>query len=277
MKKHLKSMLCAALSVMMIAAMAGCGTKDAANGSADTSSSSDNQSQTEQFADLSGKSLFIYCGAGMKDPGSDIVDAFKEATSCDVNITFGNAAQINSQIMNSNEGDIFISGAETELKTLKENNYVTDTKQLVQHIPVIAVPAGNPAGISSIADLGNGAKLVLGDADATPIGKIADAVLNDAGIVDKADIVARTSTAPEMITALNSGEADAAIVWKENAEGKDGVEVLEIADMDNYIKIIPAASLSCSENADALAEFLKFLDSDTAHDIWTSYGYVVVQ
>lgn len=277
MKKHLKRIVCAALSVMMIAAMTGCGTKNSSDGSADASSAVDQKAQAEESADLSGKSLFVYCGAGMKDPASDIVDAFKEATSCDVNITFGNAAQINSQIMNSNEGDLFISGAETELKSLKEKNYVTDTKQLVQHIPVIAVPSGNPAGISSIADLGNGAKLVLGDADATPIGKIADTVLNDAGIMDSADIVARTSTAPEMITALNSGEADAAIVWKENADGKDGVEVLDIPDMDNYIKVIPAASLSCSENADSLAEFLKFLDSDTAHDIWTSYGYVVVR
>ena len=96
-------------------------------------------------------------------------------------------------------------------------------------------------------------------------------------MLETANVIARTSTAPEMITALNSGEADAAIVWKENAEGKDGVEVLDIEGMENYIKVIPAASLSCSANAESLEAFLDYLDTQKAHDIWTKYGYVIVE
>ncbi len=274
MKKNLKRILCAVSAIAMIAAMSGCGGSENAGSAAPESSDAQKQEQT---VDLSGKSLFVYCGAGMKDPMSEIIDAFNADTSCEASVTFGNAAQINSQITTSNEGDVFIAGAETELKTLKEGNYVADTKQLVQHIPVIVVPEGNPAGITSIEDLGNGARLVFGDAEATPIGKIANAVLTDANMLETANVIARTSTAPEMITALNSGEADAAIVWKENAEGKDGVEVLDIEGMENYIKVIPAASLSCSANAESLEAFLDYLDTQKAHDIWTKYGYVIVE
>ena len=270
MNRKFKSILIMALCLMMAFAVTGCGSDTAASASAPASAD-----QGSAVADLTGQSLFVYCGAGMKDPMTDIVNAFQDDTGCTVDITFGNAAQITSQIQTSNEGDVFIAGAEGELKTIKEAGLVADSKQLVQHIPVIAVPEGNPAGITSIADLAN-AKLVLGDADATPIGKVADSVLADAGLTDTANILARTSTAPEMITALSTGEADAAIVWKENAEGKDGIEVLDIDGMDAYIKVIPAASLSCAANADSLAAFLEYLDSDTAHDIWTGYGYVIV-
>ena len=228
------------------------------------------------MADLKGKTLIIYCGAAMKEPVTTITDNFKKATGCDVNLIFGNGAQSQSQIQTTNEGDLFIAGAASELKNIKEANMVTATKDLVQHIPVIAVPKGNPGNVKTIADLGK-VRLVLGDAESTPIGKIADAVLTDAGIKDTANIVARTSTAPEMITALSTGEADAAIVWKETAEGKDNVEIVDIDEMKPYIKTIPAASLSCTSAPDALAEFLKYLDTDDAHKVWEKAGYVIVK
>ncbi len=268
------------LTALVVAAsmtLTGCGSTggDGADSSAAEAVSAAVE-QTE-FADLSDTSLFVYVGAAMKDPMTEIADAFKEETGCQVDLTFGNAAQIISQITTSNEGDIFVSGAESELAKLQESNMVTDSKQLVKHIPVIAVPEGNPAGIDSIESLGNGAKLVFGDSESTPIGKIADAVLEDAGLTDAANIVARTSTAPEMITALKSGEADAAILWKETAENKEGIEIVDVEEMADYIKVIPAATLSCSAEDAPVADFLAFLDSDTAHDIWTSYGYEIVE
>lgn len=273
--------------------MAGCGsndknvavtsrsesTKEEAKSEAASDKSGVETSKTDsdsKTVDLSDKSITIYCGAGMKAPMTKITDEFKKDTGCNVDLIFGNGAQINSQITTTNKGDLFVAGAATELDNLKNKNMVTSSKELVQHIPVIAVPKGGANKVTSLSDLGK-VRLVLGDAEATPIGKIANAVLKDEGILDSANVVARTSTAPEMITALSTGEADAAIVWKENAENKDGIEVLDIAGMDKYIKIIPAASLSCSENAESLEAFLNYLDTDKAHNIWTEEGYVVIK
>lgn len=266
------SIITALLLTMMILTFSGCGT-----GPAGSSSSSENSTAEELAPEkLAGKTIMVYCGAGMKDPFTEIAKSFEEETGAVVELTFGNAANIISQITASNQGDLFIAGAETELKTLKEQNYVTDSKPLVKHIPVVAVAEGNPKGIQSTADLGReDVTLVLGDAESTPIGKIADAVLSDAGLSDTANILARTATAPEMITALQTGEADAAIVWKENASGKDKIMIPELPDMEQYIKMIPAASLSCAnaENTEALDAFLDYLDTEKAQNIWISYGY----
>ena len=46
------------------------------------------------WPDLSGQSLLVYCGAGMKDPFQEISDRFTELTGCEMNVTFANAAQI---------------------------------------------------------------------------------------------------------------------------------------------------------------------------------------
>ena len=206
-----------------------------------------------KLPDLTSHTLMIYCGAGMAAPFQEIADAFKDATGCQVNATYANAGQIQSQITTTEEGDMFVAGSGDELKPVE--SYVEDKKDLVKHIPVLAVQSGNPKNITGLSDLtGDGVSLIMGDVDSTPIGKIAKKAMTDAGIFDQVKIEATTATAPQMSTALAAGEADAAIVWKENCDA-EGVEIVDTKDLDPYIKTIPAASLSCASDKDALAAF----------------------
>ena len=225
--------------------------------------------------DLTGHTLMIYCGAGMTKPFQEIADSFKAATGCEMNVTYANAGQIQSQITTSEEGDMFIAGSAEELKPVE--SYVSESKALVKHIPVLAVQSGNPKNITSLAGLAEeDVSLIIGDIDSTPIGKIAKKALTDAGIFDKVRIEASTATAPQMATAIAAGEADAAIIWKENCDA-EGVEIVDTKDLDPYIKTIPAASLSCASDKDALAAFNQYLDSDTVKEIWVKYGYEIVE
>ena len=90
-----------------------------------------------KLPDLTGHTLMIYCGAGMAAPFQEIADAFKDATGCQVNATYANAGQIQSQITTTEEGDMFVAGSGDELKPVE--SYVEDKKDLVKHIPVLAV------------------------------------------------------------------------------------------------------------------------------------------
>lgn len=224
---------------------------------------------------LDGQSLLIYCGAGMTEPFQEIADAFSQETGCEMNVTYANAGQIQSQITTSEEGDFFIAGSADELTPVE--TYVASQKDLVKHIPVLAVQAGNPKEITGLSDLTKeGVSLIVGDPEATPIGKIAKKALTDLNLFDSVQITATTATAPQMATAVAAGEADAAITWKENCS-TDGVEIVDTADLDNYIKTIPSARLTCSTNTEAADAFDAFLDTDTAKNIWTDYGYEIVE
>ena len=55
------------------------------------------------------------------------------------------------------------------------------------------------------------------------------------------------------------------------------MEIVDTKDLDPYIKTIPAASLSCASDKDALAAFNQYLDSDTVKEIWVKYGYEIVE
>ena len=62
---------------------------------------------------------------------------------------YANAGQLQAQIKNSGEGDLFIAGAVEELKPVEQ--FVTAKQLLVKHIPVLAVRQGNPKNRKSIS------------------------------------------------------------------------------------------------------------------------------
>lgn len=226
---------------------------------------------TPAVADLTGHTLHIFCGAGMKDPFTEIAQAFQDQSGCTVEVTYANAAQIQTQINTAKEGDFFIAGSEQEVKPVAE--LVESSTPLVRHIPVIAVQKGNPLNITGPADLAKeGVRVVIGDPEATPIGKIAAQVFADFGIADQVDVVSNTATAPAMTTALAADECDAIVVWKENVNADQG-EIVDSPEMEDYIKTVPAARLTCSADTEAADAFADFLNSQTAQGIWTSYGY----
>lgn len=241
--------------------------------SASSAASSAAASGSSSAAALSGSKLDIYCGAGMTDPFTEIAEAFEKATGCKMNVTFANAAQIQTQIDTTKEGDFFISGSAEELKPIEQ--YVKESTNLVKHIPVLAVPSANPKGVNGLADLANVDSLLIGDPESTPIGKIAQKALTDAGIwegLQGKGAITTTTTAPQIATALANGEGDAGIVWKENVKA-DGATIVDTPDLDNYVKVIPAALLTSVADEAAAAEFQSYLQTKEAQDVWMKYGY----
>ena len=95
----LAACLCAMLAAGMLA---GC--------SSPAQGESEGQPEPAAEKALEGKTLDIYCGAGMTDPFQEIADAFQAETGCTVNVTFANAAQIQTQITTTEQGDFFIAG-----------------------------------------------------------------------------------------------------------------------------------------------------------------------
>lgn len=236
-----------------------------------------NSSQAEEKVDttksLDSQTLFVYCGAGMTKPFGEIADQFKAETGCDIQVVYANAAQIQNQIQTTGEGDLFIAGSADELKPVQDK--VSESIDLVKHIPVLAVKSGNPLGITGLNDLtGAGVEVVLGDGEATPIGKIANKALTDLGILNNVNVVARAATAPEIANALSVDECNAIIVWKENVPAN--AEIVNTPDLNAYVKTVPAAKLSRSANTEALAAFMTYLDSDPVKTIWENNGYEVL-
>ncbi|MBQ8238065.1 MAG: molybdate ABC transporter substrate-binding protein [Oscillospiraceae bacterium] len=279
----MKKVFALLLAAVMLLSMTACSqsgevpeaTDDSGAQTENTAEADQNETVENESVSLEGHSLMIYCGAGMKQPFQEIVNAFQEKTGCEMNVTFANAAQIQTQITEAQEGDFFIAGAAGELKPVAD--YVESSVNLVKHIPVLAVAAGNPKNITSITDLANEEIItVIGDAQSTPIGKIAMQIFQDHEITDQVNLAATTTTAPQLATLIALSEADAAIIWKENCN-VEGVEICALTEMEAYIKTIPAAHLNFGTNTKAAEVFLEYLNAEEVQAIWMSYGYELAE
>lgn len=269
MKKFFALMLAATMSLVMLT---GCGgTTSNPQTVNEPDSQSESQAESAQPLSLEGHSLHIFCGAGMKNAFEEIAKTFEEESGCKMEVTYANAAQIQTQINTAQEGDFFIAGSEGELKPVEE--MVEESTPLVKHIPVLAVQPGNPKEIHAAADLAKeDVRMVIGDPEATPVGKIAMKLFKDFELTDKVNIISNTATAPAMNQALAADECDVILVWKENVNS-EVAEIVDTPDMEAYIKKIPAARLTCSADQEAADGFLSFLTSEKAQDIWVNFGY----
>lgn len=227
------------------------------------------------------KSLLVYSGAGLRKPMDDMGAAFQEKTGIQVTYIYGGSAQLTSQILLTNQGDLCVPGDVAELQPLREKGLVAWEQNVVYHVPVLAVPKGNPVGIQTLADLARpGLRVALGDHQANPIGKLANKVLQKHGLLDAVDknVVVRTATVNELVVYLTTGQADAAIIWEENYQGvQDKVGLARVPELDDYVKTVPVAVLSCSNNDKAAREFAQFLTSPAGVDIWEKWGYRLVK
>lgn len=224
----------------------------------------------------SGKSLFVYSGAGLKAPMQEIGWLFENQTGIKVDITYAGSGALISQMNLTHKGDLFIPGGTADFQNAKKRGLVTgDPELLAYHIPVIVVQKGNPKNIQSLKDLATpGLKVALGDFNATAIGRSSDQMFAKLNITDDVakNVVVRTSTVNEIATAMISSQVDAAVITHDMVN-KDKMDMIEIPVSDNSILIIPIGVTSFSNDPDTASAFVKFVSSDAGKKIFVDHGF----
>jgi len=229
------------------------------------------------FASETPQALMVYSGAGMRKPMDEIGTLFKQKYGVTVNYNYGGSNTLLSQIELTQQGDVYMPGATMYIEKAKEKGFVDYEQLVAYHVPVIAVPEGNPANITCLNDLTKpGVKVVLGDAKAAACGKIANKILGKNGIFDAVDanVIARTATVNELVVSTCMGTADASIIWKASLIGTENkTDIIEIPKEQNIIKVIPIGTLTFSENKDMAKKFVDFVTSDKGKAIYAKYGF----
>ncbi|AZV58496.1 molybdate ABC transporter substrate-binding protein [Clostridium sp. AWRP] len=259
MKKN--KMLMLVLSLLLVCGMfIGCGQKK--------------QSTTTNDTDK--KTLLIYCAAGVNKPMEEIGKEFEKKYGTKVQYTYANSSELISQMEVSKKGDLCVLASNEDYETANKKNLVLDKKDLVYHIPVIAVPKGNPAGIKSINDFTKpGVKVILGDSKTSPLGKLASKLFQKQGIESqvKNNIVSTVTTVNEMVTFVSMKKADASIMWEDNAlNASKSIDLVQIPKDQNLIKVVPISVLKSSKDKELSDKFVNFVTSSQAKSIFIKYN-----
>jgi molybdate transport system substrate-binding protein len=220
--------------------------------------------------------LLVYSGAGLKSAMEEIKTEFEKNHNVTISYVYAGSTQLLTQIETSGKGDVFIVGSQSAYNVANEKGLVEEIHLVAHHTPVIAVPKGNPANITSLADFTrSGVRVVLGDPESNAIGETAKKIFakNNIEGVD-ANVVNLTATVNEILVALKAGNADAAIVTKDGAHGNEAdIDLIEIPAEQNIDQIIPICVLKSTANHDLAQEFVDFVASDEGKAIFADHGF----
>jgi len=221
--------------------------------------------------------LLVYSGAGMRKPMDKIGAAFENKYGVAVNYNYAGSNTLLSQIELTSKGDVYMPGATMYIAKAKEKGFIDYDKPVAYHIPVIAVPEGNPAKITNLKDFSKpGVKVVLGDPKAAACGKIAKKILEKNKIFNDVqnNIIAYTATVNELVVYLCMGQSDASILWKASLLGtEEKTDIIKIPEKQNCIKVIPIGTLTFSKNKEVAEKFVDFVVSPEGKQIFKECGF----
>ncbi len=174
--------------------------------------------------------LYLYAGAGLKDPVEKIVKQFEKETGNNVTIEYGGLGQLLARYNTVKTGDLYLPGSSDYVEKLEKTGDVKESAPLVLHIPVMAIRKEKSAGIDSFKALAeSNLRLGIGDSKAMALGKGAEKILELSGyqaqLNDK--IVVKAATVKQLMLYLLNGDVDAAVVGRSGAwKVRDKVDLL---------------------------------------------------
>ena len=233
---------------------------------------------------LEGQEVHISAAASLKNVfEKELIPKF-EAKYPGVKIvpTYGSSGDLQSQIENGLETDIFVSASNKQMNALAKEGFINnDTNvQMLENKVVLIVPKDSNLNISSFEDLKNvNGTIAIGDPESVPAGQYAKEVLTNLGIWDILESKLSYGTdATSVLNQVAQGSADCGIVYATDAQSNPDVKVVCEAPADSLnTSVIYPIAMTNGTHSDAAKLFFDFLQSKEAKDIFTQYGFTIVE
>jgi len=193
---------------------------------------------------------------------------------------FGGSGMLLLQIEQGAPVDIFISAAPAPVDTLEEKGLLLAGTRvnLAENRMVLIVPS-NSTNITGFADLPqpNVRVIALGEPASVPAGHYAQQVLEHMRIYQQVrPKVVLAKDVRQVLAYVETGDADAGIVYATDARITSRVRVIAQAPADSHDPVIyPAAVIRRSANPAEAREFLSFLAGPEARAAFVKYGFTV--
>ena len=267
------SVLLVAALLTSVLCLAGCGEQ--------ANNTNNNETAQQQILPYQGETLLVNSGAGFSKVMDAVGEAFTEKYGAQVNFNYANMAQLLSQLEISKQGDALVCATINDMEIAMEKGFTDEYVEVAYHTPAIAVPKGNPAGITGLEDLAKpDVKLILGDKEATAIGKKGTKIFekNNLNLTDiENNVVSRTTTVNEVVTNIGLKQADAGLVFEDNVTGIENIEMIPIPKEQNAIDRVPVCVLNFTQNAELAQAFVDFIVSEEGKAIFTEHGFEVIE
>ena len=241
--------------------------------------------------------LIVFAAASLTETLNAIAETY---TANNPGVTFrfnfDSSGTLKTQIQEGAECDLFLSAGQKQMNQLDlaasaEANpegldFVDDDTRvdLLENKVVLCVPEGDPKGIESFDDLADHLKagdilFCMGNSD-VPVGQYTQKILAyydlDEAALAAAGVITYGSNVKEVTTQIGEASVDAGVIYCTDATSA-GLSIVDEATAEMCGQVVyPAAVLKNAPHAEAAKEFLAYLRTDAAADVFESVGFTAL-
>ena len=225
------------------------------------------------------RELTVSAAISLKDALDELGHLYEQRHSgTKITFNYGGSGTLQHQIEQGAPVDIFFSAAAKQMDALQaEGLLVPGTRRNIagnELVLIVPAAAKRVKGFAELADP-KVKTVAVGEPGTVPAGMYARQMFEQIGIL--AAIEKKTVYAKDVRTVLTyveTGNADAGIVYRTDAKSSTKVRVVTTAPAGSHDPIIyPAVVLKGSQSIPASRAFLDFLSSSEAGAIFAKYGF----
>lgn len=251
--------------------LAGCGGSDTTS---QTGSSASASSSSSAPSSVQHKTLTIFAAASLKTTFTQLGKQFEAAhPGTTVKFSFAGSSDLVTQITESAPADVFASADEKNMAKITGAS-LTEGQPLdfATNVLEIATPAGNPAKVTSLADLAKPGLKVVVCAAQVPCGAAAAKVEQAAGVDIKP--VSEENSVTDVLGKVTSGEADAGLVYVTDVTtAGNQVTGITFPESAQAVNTYPIVALKGAVDADLAKAFVTYVASTEGESVLTAAGF----
>ncbi|WP_432664003.1 molybdate ABC transporter substrate-binding protein [Wukongibacter baidiensis] len=228
--------------------------------------------------------LIIFGASSLSDVLTEIAELYEEKNeNIDIKLSFASSGTLQKQIEEGAPADIFVSAGVKQMDTLEEKDLIEKNSRmdLLKNKLVVVVSKGMENRIKTMEDLTKPymTKISIGTPEIAPVGRYAKETLVNLklwdGIQDK---LVFGKNVRQVLSYVDTENVDAGIVYQSDTKAmKKGTIALTISDELHSPILYPLAIVKESKNKDRCNDFINFLQSEEASEIFINNGFNVLK
>jgi molybdate transport system substrate-binding protein len=220
------------------------------------------------------RTLTVFAAASLTEVFTGLEPRFEQANpGVDVRFNFGASSDLAQQIVNGGPADLFAAANTSTMTTVADTGLVDGRPTVfATNVLEIVTPPGNPAGITSFADLARPGLKVVVCAPQVPCGSATEKIEQVTGVTLRP--VSEEPDVKSTLGKVTTGNADAGLVYATDVHAAgESVQGIAFPEAAQAVNAYPIAVIAEAPNADLARAFQELVTGAEGRVALESAGF----